>query len=103
MNTVIYKISGEFSEKLVAAITLKNLPANETLISGIKASVKDIEFQLVNGLAHQDLFFKEVTKTYKLFQELSDLCEDAAHSDLDPANVAQQISDTNEIFLVCFI
>lgn len=91
---------GELSEKLVAALTLKNLPQNTHLESAIKRTVEDAVAEQEYRLSHQDLFYREVTKIHRALKELTAGCEVVAHSDLNPKDIAKTISDTNEILLV---
>lgn len=53
-----------------------------------------------NSLTNQDVFYREVSKVHRVIQELVNCCEESAHSDLSPIQVAQVVHDTNEIVLV---
>lgn len=90
---------GEFLEKNTAAIILKSLPNNLLLENAIEKAIVNFESEPANGLTNQDVFYREVSKVHTAIQELANCCEDAAHSDLSPAQVAQNVHDTNEIIL----
>lgn len=87
-------------EKNTAAIILKSLPNNLLLENAIEKAIVNFESEPANGLTNQDVFYREVSKVHTAIQELANCCEDAAHSDLSPAQVAQNVHDTNEIILV---
>lgn len=81
-------------------IALKNIPNNAQLAKAIKRAVEDCGIEPENGLSHQDIFYKEVTKVYRGVQKLVCICEEAAHSDLNPTEFAGLLRETNEIILV---
>lgn len=88
------------SEKICAAIVLKSLPNSLILENAIEKAIKSYETEPGNGLTHQDVFYREVSKIHVGIQEVVNCCEDTAHSDLTFAQVAQIVHDTNEIVLV---
>lgn len=88
------------SEKICAAIILKSLPNSLILENAIEKTIDSYETEPGNGLTNQDVFYREVSKVHKGIQELVNCCEDTAHSDLNPLQVAQIVCDTNEIVLV---
>lgn len=95
-------ILGELSEKLVAALALKNIAANPLLENAIgratEAEIAEMEYRL----SHQDVFYREVTRVHRVMKELAACCEEAAHSDLNPKEVAGTIVDANDVMLVIF-
>lgn len=88
---------------MVAAVVLKNVPPNSHLERAIKKAVEDSEIEPENGLSHQDIFYREVTRIYRGLQKLVAICEEAAHSDLNPTEFANLLNETNDIILVSFI
>ncbi|XP_072378626.1 nuclear pore complex protein Nup133 [Diabrotica undecimpunctata] len=92
-------VLGEYVEKISAAIILKSLPNNLLLENAIEKALDNYETEPCNSLTNQDVFYREVSKVYTVIQELANCCEDAAHSDLSPAQIAQNVHDTNEIIL----
>lgn len=89
----------------MAALTLKNLPPNTLLENAIKRAVEDAVAEQDNRLSPQDVFYREVTKIHRALKELTAGCEEMAHSDLNPKDIAKTISETNDILLVicsCF-
>lgn len=81
-------------------MTLKNLPVNQILEKAIKKAVDATVAAYDYRLSHQDVFYREVTKIHRAIKELASGCEEAAHSDLNPKDVATLISDTNDVILV---
>ncbi|XP_057660912.1 nuclear pore complex protein Nup133 [Diorhabda carinulata] len=92
-------ILGECLEKISAAIICKSLPNNILLENAIEKAIINFESEPGNGLTNQDIFYREVSKVHTVIQELSNCCEDSAHSDLSPIEIAQNVHDTNEIIL----
>ncbi|KAJ8938499.1 hypothetical protein NQ318_005163 [Aromia moschata] len=92
-------VLGELSEKITAAIVLKSLPNSLLLENAIEKAIEGSDTRPGNGLTNQDIFYREVSKVHRGIQELVNCCEDAAHSDLSPGQVAQVVHDTNEIVL----
>ncbi|CAH1116722.1 unnamed protein product [Phaedon cochleariae] len=90
---------GEFSEKITAAIVMKSLPNSLLIENALEKAIEHFETEPGNGLTNQDVFYREVTKVQRGIQEIVNCCEDSAHSDLSPAQVAQIVHDTNEIVL----
>ncbi|KAJ8941363.1 hypothetical protein NQ314_010426 [Rhamnusium bicolor] len=86
-------------KKITAAIVLKSLPNSLILENAIEKAIEHFESEPGNGLTNQDIFYREVSKVHRGIQELVTCCEDSAHSDLNPAQVAQIVHDTNEIVL----
>ncbi|XP_018569025.1 nuclear pore complex protein Nup133 [Anoplophora glabripennis] len=97
--TATVQILGELSEKITAAIVLKSLPNSLIMENAIEKAIQHFDITPGNGLTNQDIFYREVSKVHKGIQELVNCCEDSAHSDLSPTQVAQVVHDTNEIVL----
>ncbi|XP_049818107.1 nuclear pore complex protein Nup133 isoform X2 [Aethina tumida] len=93
------QILAELSEKIIAAIILKSLPVSLILENAIENAIKDSDIERDNGLTNQDIFYREVSKVEKCIQELANLSEDVAHSNLNPEEIVQHIYDSNEIIL----
>lgn len=89
----------ELAERLAAAAALRNRPHDEILEAAIERSVGRSEL-LENGLSSADVFYREVTGVHRAFREMVGMCEEAAHSDLGPVDVAKRIRDVNDIILV---
>lgn len=95
---------GELSEKILAAYALKALPSHEIIENAIDKVIEDYDFEPEGeSLTNQDIVFKEVTKIYTIFQQMVNLCNEVAHSDLSPLDLGTLIKDTNEIILVSII
>ncbi|CAH1978388.1 unnamed protein product [Acanthoscelides obtectus] len=92
-------IIGELAEKITAAIVLKSLPNSLILENAVEKAIKYFDSEPKNGLTNQDVFYREVGKMHRGIQELANCCEETAHSDLSPGQVAQVVHDTNEIIL----
>lgn len=86
----------------MAALALKNLSNSSLLEKAIEKAVMGDEYETVpeNGLTHQDVFFREVSRVHRGLQELVNYCEDISHSDLDPVKVVDVINETNTIISV---
>ena len=95
-------VLGELAEKIVAAITFKNMANNNILEKAIEKAVAESDTRPENGLTFQDVFFREITQVHKGVQELVNYCEDISHSNMTPAQIVEVIHDTNEIVLVSF-
>lgn len=93
------RVLGELAEKLVAAITLKNIPNSEILQKAIQKAVEDSPFDTEYGLTAQDIFYSHITSVHRALQEIVKLCEDAAHSDMNPIEVANYVKKSNVILL----
>lgn len=68
--------------------------------NAIEKAISDYNTSTGNSLTNQDVFYREVSKIHRGLQELVNCCEDSAHSDLSPTQIAQVVHDTNEIILV---
>ncbi|XP_023018139.1 nuclear pore complex protein Nup133 [Leptinotarsa decemlineata] len=90
---------GELSEKITAAVVMKSLPNSLIMEEALEKSIAYFQTEPGNGLTNQDVFYREVSKVQRGIQELVNCCEDSAHSDLNPAQIAQVVNDTNEIVL----
>lgn len=101
-SNLFFFIIGELSEKLITAVVLKNISPSSQLERAIKKAVEDSGIEPENGLSHQDVFYREVTRIYRGLQKLVAICEETAHSDLNPTEFANLLCETNEIILVCF-
>lgn len=62
----------------------------------VDATVAGLDYRL----SHQDVFYREVTQIHRAITELTVGCEEAAHSDKDPKEVAKHIVDANDVILV---
>ncbi|KAJ8925587.1 hypothetical protein NQ315_009427 [Exocentrus adspersus] len=92
-------ILGELSEKITASVILKSLPNSLIMENAIEKAIQYFDASPGNSLTNQDIFYREVSKVHKGIQELVNCCEESAHSDLNPTQVAQVVHDTNEIVL----
>ncbi|VEN43093.1 unnamed protein product [Callosobruchus maculatus] len=92
-------VVAELAEKITAAIVLKSLPNSLILENAIEKAISYFSSEPKNGLTNQDVFYREVEKVYRGIQELANCCEETAHSDLGPGQIAQVVHDTNEIML----
>ncbi|XP_025830293.1 nuclear pore complex protein Nup133 [Agrilus planipennis] len=92
-------VLGELAEKLTVAIALKSSEAGPILDYAIEKAVGGPNVEHLDGLTNQDVFYREVNKIHRGLQELVNRCEDAAHSDLDPGEVAVLICETNDLLL----
>lgn len=98
-TTATTYILGEFAEKIVAAINLKNVANSEILEKAIE---KSTDKKPENGLTYQDLFFREISQVHKGIQELVNNCEEVSHSNKNPTQIAEILHETNDIILVSF-
>lgn len=91
-------VLADHSEMIVAAITMQNLMG---MYSGLLLEVIDDLFDAESkrGLTKQDLFFKDVTMTYKLIWALTDRCGRCAKSDMNPIQVVNTITETNNVII----
>lgn len=99
-STATVWILGEYSEKIVAAMSLKSLPTNEVIDNAIENVVKVYEGQFDDNLTSQDIFYKDIPKIYTVFQEMVSICNTAVHSDLSVQEAAILIKNTNDVILV---
>ncbi|KAG5890186.1 hypothetical protein JTB14_010650 [Gonioctena quinquepunctata] len=90
---------GELLEKITAAVVMKSLPNSLIMEEALEKAIVHYKTETGNGLTNQDVFYREVSKVQRGIQELVNYCEDSAHSDLSPPQVAQIVHDTNEIVL----
>ncbi|RZC40660.1 nuclear pore complex protein Nup133 [Asbolus verrucosus] len=95
-------VLGELAEKITAAIALKNVPSSRTLEKAIEKAIADWDTQPENGLTHQDVFFREVTRIHKGVQELVNYCEDVSHSNTNPPQIVEIIHESNDMVLGMF-
>ncbi|KRT80936.1 hypothetical protein AMK59_5243, partial [Oryctes borbonicus] len=91
-------VLGDLTEKVIAAITLKNISNNDILEKCIERAIGD-NGDLQNGLTHQDLFFREVTKITRGLQHINMYSEEVANSARNPIEIAETIRRCNELLL----
>lgn len=113
----------EHAEKIVAAISLKNLHGRYVLLNSIKAlNLAPLNFFLnffsfgtlieqcikyvvgdekpQHGLTLQDLFYREVSKITEGLQALTQWSENVCHSDRRPQEIALALRDANSVIVV---
>ncbi|GJQ78399.1 putative nuclear pore complex protein [Trypoxylus dichotomus] len=91
-------VLGDLAEKVIAAITLKNISNDDILEKCIGKTIGDSD-DLENGLTHQDLFFREVTKIARGLQQINIYSEEVANSAQSPSAIAETIRRCNELLL----
>ncbi|KAL0269100.1 UNVERIFIED_CONTAM: hypothetical protein PYX00_006935 [Menopon gallinae] len=92
-------VLSEYSEKIVAAITLKNLHSRYgNLIEQCIKSVVGSE-KAEHGLTCQDLFYREVSRVHECLRALTQWSDDIVHSEKRPQEIAYGISDANSVLL----
>ncbi|XP_044731324.1 nuclear pore complex protein Nup133 [Chrysoperla carnea] len=97
-------VIAEHSEKIVAALSLRNLQNEHLnlLERVMQASLEDEGLQnseSSSSLTIQDLFYRSVTRVHRLIQQLSILCVQQSHSDLAPLQFATLLHEANTILL----
>lgn len=94
-------IFGEFSEKLIAAKSLKSITDNVDIIDkAIDNLVNDDRDEFDGTLTNQDIFYKNIPKIYTVIQEMISICNKSIHSDLSVQETVVLIKNTNEVILV---
>ncbi|KAK4884014.1 hypothetical protein RN001_000285 [Aquatica leii] len=92
-------VLGEFFEKIIAGITLKQHSHSSVLTKAIDNYITDSEVPKEHGLTKQDILFSKVTQIHQILQELVNRCDEAAHSDLNPMEAIELVKETNNIIL----
>lgn len=94
-------VIAEQAEKLVAAIALHQLQNDHgTLIeTAIRMSLELEGEKPVGKLNSKDLFYRRVSGIQRIIQVLVKWSEDQVHSELSPKEVANVLSEVNEIIL----
>ncbi|XP_017772484.1 PREDICTED: nuclear pore complex protein Nup133 [Nicrophorus vespilloides] len=95
-------VLGEHSEKIVAAVAMKTIPYEGILKKAIENVARTIPINSDSGLTSQDVFYRQVTNIYKVAQEVTNICDEAAHSDMNPIEVAKLLNEANSVLLNFF-
>lgn len=96
---LIFKFIGDLTEKVVAAITLKDISSDEILERCIEKAI-DTRSDFENELTNQDVFFREITRISRGLQQINAYSEEVANSALNLTEIAETIRKCNELLLV---
>lgn len=92
-------VLAENSEKIVAALALRARPVDDIIQRAIDAAVDGLDISREGGLTSQNIFYTQLYKFQNVIIEMVANCDSAAHSDMNPNEVALMILNTNVVIL----